>query len=87
MREELQKIRDWANEKIAGGQEPPWAWYQYMKLRETCDAILSGMAATTLPDSPQSAGNQGAHLRLVDGNGPQENAPHRHAGLPVQMPM
>ena len=44
-REELEKVRQWANDKIAAGQEPPWAWYQYMKLRETLDAILSGMAA------------------------------------------
>ena len=42
-REELEKVRQWADDKIAAGQEPPWAWYQYMKLRETLDAILSGM--------------------------------------------
>jgi len=46
-REELQKVRDWATDKITAGQEPPWAWYQYMKLRETCDAILAGMASAT----------------------------------------
>jgi hypothetical protein len=51
-REELEKVRTWANDKIATGAEPPWAWYQYMKLRETLDAILNGMDATvsvTLP--------------------------------------
>ena len=47
MREELQKVRDWANEKIANGQEPPWAWYQYMKLRETLQAILAGIQAAS----------------------------------------
>ena len=47
MREELERIREWADAKIAAGQEPPWAWYQYMKLRETLDAILAGMAAVT----------------------------------------
>jgi hypothetical protein len=88
MRDELQKVRDWANEKIAAGQEPPWAWYQYMKLRETCDAILTGMEATTpLEGSPQSALHPGAHLRLVEDTCPQGSAPHRPAGLPVQMPM
>src|SRR5580704_4588576 len=35
MREELERIRDWAKTKIQGGSEPPWAWYQYMKLVET----------------------------------------------------
>ena len=33
-REELEKVRAWANDKIATGTEPPWAWSQYMKLRE-----------------------------------------------------
>jgi hypothetical protein len=38
---ELERVRDWALQKLATGQEPPWAWYQYTKLRETLDAILS----------------------------------------------
>ena len=45
MQAQLRQMREWANEKAQSGQEPPWAWYQYMKLVETCDAILSGMAA------------------------------------------
>lgn len=87
MRDELRKVRDWANEKIAAGQEPPWAWFQYMKLRETCDAILSGLAVAMPPDSPESEQPQGAHLRLVERNSPQDTAQHRPAGLPVQLPM
>ena len=47
MREELERIRAWADAKIAAGQEPPWAWYQYMKLRETLDAILAEMDAVS----------------------------------------
>jgi hypothetical protein len=46
MQTQLRQVRDWAQTKAHSGQEPPWAWYQYMKLIETCDAILSGMAAT-----------------------------------------
>lgn len=46
MQAELERVRDWAKEKIRDGSEPPWAWYQYMKLVETTDAILDGMAAT-----------------------------------------
>ena len=30
--EKLQEMRDWAQGKIDNGTEPPWAWYQYMKL-------------------------------------------------------
>ena len=43
--QELRRIRHWADAKIASGQEPPWAWYQYMKLVETLDAIIAGMGA------------------------------------------
>ena len=39
------RLRAWAQEELATGEEPPWAWYQYMKLRETLDAILGGMEA------------------------------------------
>lgn len=42
---ELKAVRDWAKEKIQDGSEPPWAWYQYMKLVETIDAILAGKEA------------------------------------------
>jgi len=55
MRNELENMHRWARTKIDAGSEPPWAWYQYMKLVETCDAILMGMAATiTTENSPQS---------------------------------
>ncbi len=64
-RDELQKVRDWVDGKLAAGQEPPWAWFQYMKLRETLDQILAGTAATTTENSPQSEERPGAHLRLV----------------------
>ena len=50
---ELKKMREWSNEKINSGFEPPWAWYQYMKLRETLDAIIAGRAvAVEFPDAP-----------------------------------
>lgn len=88
MRKELQEIRDWAQEKIAAAQEPPWSWYQYMKLRETCDAILAGMDSTTpLERSPESEQHTGAHLRLVDGSSQQDTARRHLVGLPVQTPM
>jgi hypothetical protein len=45
-RDDLERVRAWANAKLATGEEPPWAWYQYMKLCETLDAILAGMTAT-----------------------------------------
>jgi hypothetical protein len=85
-REQLQEIRDWANAKIATGEEPPWAWYQYMKLRETLDAILDGMAATKPLGSPELELRSGAGLRLVASTDRRESArPHR-AVRPVRLP-
>jgi hypothetical protein len=40
-KEDLKALRSWADAKIAAGQEPAWAWYQYMKLRESLDAIIA----------------------------------------------
>ena len=90
-REELEKVRTWANTKITTGAEPPWAWYQYMKLRETVDAILAGMESTvavTVPaDSLPGVQHRGSgHLRLVDTYQPN-TAQHHHADSPVQLPM
>jgi hypothetical protein len=84
---DLLRIQSWAKEKIAQGNEPPWAWYQYMKLIETVQALTAGMAATvTKESSPQSDSRPGAHLRLVDSTDQPDNAPHRPAGLPIQLP-
>jgi hypothetical protein len=38
-------VRNWASEKVATGQEPPWAWYQYMKLIDAVDSIRRGRAS------------------------------------------
>ena len=88
MKQELEAVRAWAREKLQGGNEPPWAWYQYMKLVETVDAILGGMAVTTTTEnSPQSEQHPGGHLRLVDSMNPQDNAQPHPVGLPTRLPM
>ena len=71
MRKELEKIREWADSKIAAGSEPPFAFYRYMQLREAADAILGGLSMSIpMPeDSPESALHQGTGLRLVVSNG------------------
>ncbi len=68
---ELQRIRAWADDKIAAGKEPPLAFFQYMKLRETLDTMFESVEATyfvTLPEDLSHVGtHRGAgHLRLVD---------------------
>lgn len=88
MHDELERMRQWANEKLATGEEPPWAWYQYMKLRETLDAILAGIdSISSTANLQQSEQPLGMHLRLVDATYPQDTAQSRHVGLPVQTPM
>jgi hypothetical protein len=88
-RDELQRVREWTQGKLATGEQPPWAWYQYMKLRETLDAILAGMDATTpqTESSPQEAPHRGTHLRLVGATCSRDTAQHRQSDEPVQMPM
>lgn len=84
---ELQRLRRWAQEKIDAGSEPPWAWFQYMKLIETVDAILTGMDVTTTENLPQSAQRREKRLRLVDAKC-QPDTSRRHPGnSKIQMPM
>ena len=86
IRKQLEQVREWANAKIVAGQEPPWAWFQYMKLREVLDGILAGMDSVTTEHLQQSAAHSETHLRLVANTDPQDNAPYRPVGLPVQLP-
>lgn len=84
----LQDVRQWANTKIASGAEPPWSWYQYMKLIETIDAINAGMSSTsTTENSPQSVVRSGGALQLVDSKFQQDNDQRHHDTVLVQMPM
>jgi hypothetical protein len=87
VKEQLQQVRAWAQEKIASGAEPPWAWYQYMKLTETLDAILAGQASITTESSPQAAQPAGAHLRLVASTYQPDSARHDPADGAVLLPM
>jgi hypothetical protein len=87
-RAELEQVREWALQKIATGEEPPWAWYQYMKLRETLDAILAGMDAVTpqTENSPQEAPRRGTRPRLVETTCSPDTAQHHRADERVQLP-
>ena len=85
---DLMRVREWAQRKLQGGSEPPWAWYQYMKLVETLDAILDGVAATSQTEnSQQSEQHSETALQLVDSTYRPNTPQRRHAGLPVRMPM
>jgi hypothetical protein len=63
----LELCRHWAEGRVATGNEPPWAWYQYMKLIETVSAIQTSRAAA----SPSGAGT------LVVGRRPAPSRPKK----------
>ncbi|MEM7620468.1 MAG: hypothetical protein AAF228_08385 [Pseudomonadota bacterium] len=87
MKEKLAEIKAWAEEKIATGEEPPWAWYQYMKLVETIDAISASIEATATIDTPQPEQHQDGHLQLVDETYSQgTRQPHPFEGT-IKLPM
>lgn len=60
----LEHSRDYAREKIAAGTEPPWMWYEYMKLDEAVRKILNDkvmeiptrlkLLKPTTPDPPEA---------------------------------
>jgi len=85
-KEELEKVRDWANERLAKGEEPPWGWFQLMKLREVLDQMLAGMNATRTVNSLEREQQRGRHLRLVGSTDQQDNVQHHSDIEPVQLP-
>ena len=73
MKAELQSVLDWADKKLATGAEPPWAWYQYAKLREAVEEVIACLEATTpqTESLPQVGTRQAGGLRLVVSNEPE----------------
>lgn len=67
-RGELERLRAWGLAKIATGEEPPWARYQYMKLCEAIDGILAERDAVKpqTKSPPREGLRSGTHLRLVE---------------------
>ena len=84
---DLERIREMAIEKLTTGNEPPWVWYQLMKLREASEALMAGMDATQPTAGLQgSASQRGAGLRLVGADDPQGTAQPRPETIAVQLP-
>src|SRR5882672_7651763 len=85
----LKIVRGWAQSKIATGLEPPWAWYQYMKLVETVDAIEVGRESVTrlAADSPRPASREGAapprEAGVVELDRPRRRPKKREPPLPM----
>lgn len=82
----LQECRDWAKAKLKTRKEPPWSWYQLMKLIETIDAILEGRSVKKA-GSQESDQRRETSLRLVDSDDPQDTAPRLPEKIRVHLPM
>jgi hypothetical protein len=88
MKEELQKVRAWAEGKIAQGSEPPWAFSRYKDLIALLDDILASQAATiSLEDSLQSQEHQEPDPLLAAGIRHIDSARRRRVAIPVRLPM
>lgn len=84
---DLERIRDLAVEKLTTGNEPPWVWYQLMKLREASEALIAGMDATQpMAGSPESERRQGAGLRLVAATCQRDSAQRHPETIVVHLP-
>lgn len=85
---ELALVLDWTKQQLRDDSNPPWAWYQYMKLQETIEVIMGGAESTTpMESSRQSARHSGKHLQLLDPTCQQDISQHRPSDGTVQMPM
>jgi hypothetical protein len=79
-RRDLERMRDWAHEQVAAGNDPSWAWYQHMKLRETLDAILTGMDRAWAIEP----GRQAALVAVVPSLATPIRKPQRGGARPVE---
>lgn len=88
MKRQLEEVRKLAQAKLDARQEPPWSWYQYMKLVETCNAILAGINTTRQTGSSLQPGPlRGNVIPLVEATH-QPSTAQRHQDVePVPMPM
>jgi hypothetical protein len=76
MKKNLEKVREWAYEKVRDGHEPPWAWYEYMKLIDASESILDGLDAARTGSSARSDRPPGkGRLQAVDAAYPRDGEP------------
>ena len=68
------------------GEACYWARFDYLKLRETLEAIVSAMETTAKEDQPASEAEPVSALRLVVSNDRPENEEHPSAEGPEPQP-
>ena len=65
---------DWAAGLSPTTDDPSWAKFDYLKLRETLEAIVAAMEAAAQPIEAQSEREPKSTLRLVVSNDELENS-------------
>ena len=73
---------DWAADMSLTSDDPPWAKCEFLKLRETLEAIVVAMEVAAQPVEPQVEPEPDNSLRLVASNDERESA----EGLAVDRP-
>ena len=59
---------DWAEGQLSSGDDALWARFDYLKLRETLEAIVAAMEATAQMELPPSEPEADGTLRVVVSN-------------------
>jgi hypothetical protein len=77
-KDELATVLEWAKEKAQEGNQPPWAFYEYMKLTDALQSIIKGIESSSpTVNLPLSVERQGNVLRLSGTISRQDTPPHR----------
>ena len=85
-RQELHRLREWADGQIAAGQDATWIWYQYMKLREALDGVIASMECAHLQsDGAIQFAESGPHL-VVSNDRPDAVQRSKSAGVIALQP-
>ncbi|MGH6825314.1 hypothetical protein [Methyloceanibacter sp.] len=77
---------DWPPGERSPGEDCYWARFDYLKLRETLEAIVSAMEATAKDDQPAPVPEPESTLRLVVSNDRPETQEDPPAQGPEPMP-
>lgn len=54
MQSELERVSEWARERIRAGQEPPWTYYKLMQLVDAIESLSDEAAKQRMESSLQS---------------------------------
>jgi len=58
MRDQLERVRAWANETMSDDNLPGWAWYEVAKLRSNLDSVLNRVGPIVFEGQKIEGGDQ-----------------------------